>query len=89
MPIPEKLELRCQVSGVISYNFDLQSSLLRHGKAQASLALLMSQTQTSSFLKNNCWKACSFQEKSVPLQQSCKNDIRQQNLRVSLSENFS
>ena len=40
-------------------------------------------------LKNNCRKVCSIQEKSVPLQRSCKIDIRQQNLRHSQRENFS
>ncbi len=40
-------------------------------------------------MKNNCRKVCSIQEKSVPLQQSCKKDIKQQNLRHNYGESFS
>ena len=41
------------------------------------------------FLKNNRLKTCTIQEKFVPLQHSCKIDIRQRNLRHSQRVNFS
>ena len=40
------------------------------------------------FLKNNGLKICTIQENFVPLQHSCKTDIRQRNLRHSQRENF-
>ena len=38
--------------------------------------------------KNNCRFSCVIQEKFVPLQLSCKNDIRQRILRHSQRANF-
>jgi hypothetical protein len=71
---------------------------VKSAKAQKCKSAVFRQSQTCEIrrlkiirlknMQNNCWKVCSFHEKSVPLQHSCKIDIRQQNLRHSQREKF-
>ncbi len=38
--------------------------------------------------KNNCEKTCVIRKLFVPLQQSCKNDIEQQNCGITIGQIF-
>ena len=71
--------------GKLGSRFEVQGSRFSDLKVQSDPRV---DDKVRGFLKNSRLKACTIQENFVPLQHSCKTDIRQRNCGIAKGKIF-